>query len=352
MLFSYRHGLRARIAAGVIGSLALTGATLAATPQSGLTNQAHAADADDPVIEAECQTDKSPFDFGGEPVSQDYADYFKESTFATSYLSDYTPQGLGLWKNWRGGDSTEDLFLVGMHFSDLESTPDVDEEDTHRGLLYGMTASGEVRGTAMLPVGAHAGGVKVHNGWVYVQKSNKRILRYSVARIREAFLDPSKRDLGGGAPTNIVTDVSFFDIEGRYLYGGFHNKSGRGHMYRYYILDDGNLAQDGAFGPLEIPMKAQGVHVLADTWIFSTSRGREHRGNIYVVQRTYSKYQEFTSVPYYCFRSVAMIQELVGYNGSTYLLNESGAAEFADRRIHNINRLHVADTADLRSLVW
>jgi len=67
--------------------------------------------------------------------------------------------------------------------------------------------------------------------------------------------------------------------------------------------------------------------------------------------RGYTKEQEFTEVPYRCFQSVAMTQELVGFHGNTYLLNESGAAEYAGG-IHDIRHLHVANTAELRSLVW
>ena len=327
---------RKRVAAGVVGALALTGATLVASPQSGLTGRADAA-------AAQCSEDHSSTEFGGAAVSSAYGAYFNASTPAASYLTDFVPQGLGLWQNWRGGSSTEDLFLVGMHHED---------ENSNRSLLYGMTPGGTVRGYARLPVGSHAGGVKVHNGWVYVQHDNGRILRYSVSRIRQAFTDSTKRNLGWGAATNAVTDVSFFDIDGGYLYGGFHNPSARGHMYRYRILADGNLVQDMAWGPIQIPTKAQGVLVLSNTWIFSTSRFRDYRGNVYVVRRGYGKGEEFTSVRYRCFQSVAMIQELVGYDGRTYLLNESGASEFANGRIHNIRNLHVANTETLRGLVW
>jgi hypothetical protein len=328
--------LRRRVAAGVVGALALTGATLVASPESGITSRADAA-------AAQCSTDRSSTEFGGEAISQTYANLFNKGTPAASYLTDFVPQGLGVWENWRGGTSSEDLFLVGMHHED---------ENANRSLLYGMTTRGTVRGYARLPVGSHAGGVKVHQGWVYVQHDNSRILRYPVSRIRQAFTDSTKRNLGWGAATNAVTDVSFFDIDGGYLYGGYHNATDRGHMFRYRIQGDGNLVQDHGWGPIQIPTKAQGLLVLSNTWIFSTSRFRDHRGNVYAIRRGYPARTDFTTTRYRCFQSVAMIQELVGFNGRTYLLNESGASEFADGRIHNIRNLHVANTESLRSLVW
>lgn len=327
---------RRSLAAGIAGAVALTAATIVASPGSGLTDRADAA-------AAVCATDQTSSEFGGAKVSATYGAYFNASTPAAAYLSTYVPQGLGVWENWRGGTSTEDLFLVGMHH---------EVENSNRSRLYGMTSGGTVRGYANLPVGSHAGGVKVHNGWVYVQHDNSRILRYPVSRIRQAFTDSTKRDLGWGTATNTVTDVSFFDIDGGYLYGGYHNPTARGHMFRYRILSDGNLVQDMAWGPIQIPTKAQGLLVLSNTWIFSTSRFRDYRGNVYVVRRGYGRGEEFTSVRYRCFQSVAMIQELVGWNGRTYLLNESGADTFADGRIHNIRHLHVANTESLRGMVW
>lgn len=340
--------LRVRVAAGALGALALTGATLVATPESGLTSRAFAAD---PEFPANCEEDTSSSEFGGAKISQTYSDLFSKGAPTNRYLDSFTPQGLGVWENWRGGSSTEDLLLVGMHYFDDPAT-EGDDEQTHRSRLYGMTTSGTVRGFATLPIAAHTGGVKVHGGWVYVQKSQTEILRYSVERVREAFTNPSKRKLGPGRNTAPVVGASFFDIDGGYLYAGRHDENQRGEMRRYAIGRDGDLTLDTRWGPLEIPTKAQGVLVMDDTFVFSTSLGRGNRGNVYVVRRSYGVGEEFTRAPYRCFQSVAMIQELVSFNGVTYLLNESGSAEFADGRIHNIRNLHVASTERLRSLVW
>lgn len=352
--------LRRGLAAGVVGALALTGATFVASPGSGITSSAEAV-VEDEGEKAVCDTDERSTEFGGAAVSKKYGRLFNRSTPAASFLDTYTPQGLGVWRNWRGGPSTEDLFLVGMHHED-EKELEEDGGVGPRGLLYGMTTGGTVRGYAFLPAGAHAGGVKVHNGWVYVQYDNDTILRYSVERVRKAFdgalTGSSPRDLGDGALTNPVTDVSFFDIHGGYLYGGYHNDEARGHMFRYRIMSDGNLVQDHGYGPIQIPTKAQGIQVLNDTWIFSTSLGRGSRGNVYVIRRGYEAREDFTTVRYRCFQSVSMIQELVGYKGRTYLLNESAADEMNHCinlvicPIHDIRHLHRAKTEKLRDLVW
>ncbi len=356
--------LRRGLAAGVVGALALTGATFVASPESRITSSAEAVvsnEADEVEDEkAVCEGGDEDAEFGGRGVSQTYVDLFKRSTPAGHFLRDYVPQGLGVWKRWAGGPSIEDLFLVGMHHEDEK--PGEAYGEGPLGLLYGMTTGGTLRGYAYLPAGAHAGGVKVHNGWVYVQHDNRKIRRYSVEHVRKAFagsLTGQVRNLGDGWDTATISagsGVSFFDIDGGYLYAGYHNPTARGEMYRYKIKakgkDKGNLVLDDTYGPIQIPKKAQGLLVLSDTWIFSTSLGRENRGNIYVIRRGLPADTDFTTTTYKCFRSVALIQELVGYKGRTYLLNESGADFFADDRIHYITHLHVAQTGKLRDLVW
>lgn len=325
--------LRARVAAGLVGALALTGATIVASPQSGLTNFASAA-------AAVCSTDQSSSEFGGAKVSAAYGAYFNKGTYAPHFLADYVPQGLGAWPNWNGG--TEDLLLVGMHH---------ENENANRSLIYGVTPGGTYRGAAYLPTGAHVGGVKVYKGWLYVQQNDSTIRRYSLASVKASLKSAGTQYLGAGTSLG-VTAVSSFDIDGGYLYGAKFNDKNRDLMRRYKISSTGGLTLDKAWGPLQVPLKTQGILVLSNTYIFSTSWTRQARGNIYVVRRGYTKGKEFTSVKYRCFQSVSMTQELTSMNGVTYLANESGASYFANGRIHNIRNLHTANTETLRSLVW
>lgn len=328
--------LRRSLAAGVAGAAALTAATIVATPGSSLTTAAHA-------VAADCATDQTTTEFGGAAVSASYGRHF-DSGAAQHWLDKpYTPQGLAAWPSWRGG--AEDLLVVSMHH---------ENEDENPSLIYGMTPGGTHRGAAYLPVGAHAGGVKVHGDWLYVQQSTSTIRRYSLRAVRDSFLSDGVQSLGGGTSLS-VTGVSTFDIDGGYLYGARFNSEARDVMRRYRITSTGGLDLDESWGPVQVPMKTQGVLVLSNTWIFSTSWTRNARGNVYVVRRGYGRGEEFTSVQYRCFQSVAMIQELAGMNGKTYLLNESGAQEFDDwwdQPIHKIRHLHVADTESLRNLVW
>jgi hypothetical protein len=250
-----------------------------------------------------------------------------------------------MWEDWNGG--TEDLFLVGMHHED---------ENDHASLVYGVTPGGTVRGAAYLPKGAHVGGLKTYRGWLYVQQDTSTIRRYSLAAVRSSFRSAGIQSLGGGTSLR-VSGVSFFDIYGGKLYGGLFDEDSRNVMRRYTITSTGGLSLDTSWGPLQVPMKSQGLLVQNDTYVFSTSSGRNNRSNIYVVRRGYTKTQSIESVRYRCFRAPVLSQELVDYAGRAYLSFEGGADYFdgawpwttADNRIKN---LHWASTSTLRGLVW
>jgi hypothetical protein len=231
-----------------------------------------------------------------------------------------------------------------------------ENEDENKSLVYGVTPGGTVRGAAYLPVGAHVGGLKTYGGWMFVQQNTSTIRRYSLASVRASFKTSGIQSLGNGTSLP-VTGVSFFDIYGGYLYGGLFDQDSRNVMRRYKITSTGGLARDTAWGPLQVPMKSQGLKVLSNTYIFSTSYGRNNRSNIYVVRRGYTKSQTIEDVRYRCFRAPVLSQELVGYNGRTYLSFEGGADTFdgnfpwttADNKIKN---LHSASTETLRGMVW
>lgn len=287
-----------------------------------------------------CDDAYASSEFGGTKVSQTYSSTFDTSAALHWLDKPYTPQGLAAWPNWDG--SGEDLLVVSAHHVD---------ENANASLIYGMTPGGEHRGAAYIGVGAHAGAAKVYGDWLYVQHSQSTLRRYPLSAVRASFEEPGTTSIGSGEAV-AVTGVSSFDIDGGYLYGATFNDSARDVMRRWKINPDtGDLTLDTVWGPLQVPMKTQGLQVHNDRYIFSTSYGRTNRGNVYVVERGYGEGDDFTSKPYACFRSVAMIQDLVDLNGTTYLGNESGSEEFADGRIHNIRNLHVANTASLRGVI-
>jgi hypothetical protein len=289
--------------------------------------------------------------YPGDNSSRVYNTTFHRGVSTNHALQNYVPQGLGVWGNWNGG--SEDLFLVGMHHRDEEKY--AQDKDQPRGLIYGITVStGKLRGAAYLPHGAHAGSVRTYKGWLYVQQSTSMIRRYSLKAVRASFKSAGTQSLGGGTP-QAVSGVSFFDIDGGRLYGGHFNENGRDWMHRWTISSKGNLTLDRGWGARQVPKKAQGLLVLSNAYVFSTSSGRNNHSNIYVTRRNYRT--NFESTTYRCFEAPVLAEDLVGFGGRTYLSFEGGADYFdgnfpwttADNKIKN---LHWASTETLRGMVW
>lgn len=296
-----------------------------------------------------CDTAKGGSRFyPGDDSSRTYNGTFASSRSINHFLADYVPQGLGVWHNWNGG--TEDLFLIGMHHED---------ENSNLSLVYGIsTTTGTFRGAMYLPTGAHVGGLKTYQSgkkqWLYVQQDTRTLWRYSLAKVRSSFRSSGIQYVSPAAKITVSRDVSFFDIRGSKLYGGKFNEDGRDWMYRWSIGSRGGLARDTSFIK-QVPKKAQGLVVLADTYVFSTSSGRNNRSNIYVMRKNYTS--NFETTRYRCFAAPVLSQELVDYGSSVYLSFEGGAAYFdgsfpwttADNKIKN---LHRSGTATLRDFVY
>jgi len=329
----------ARRALGVAASVAVVAAGLVAAPQEVIRTLPSASAA------AVCSEASGGTKFyPGDDSSRRYNTTFHQGTSINHYLKDYIPQGLGVWNNWNGG--TEDLFLVGMHHRD---------ENAHLSLVYGIsTSTGAFRGSAYLPKGAHAGSLRTYKGWMYVQQNTGVLRRYNLSSVRSSFRSRGIQSLGNGR-SQAVTGVSFFDIDGGYLYGGKFNEDGRDVMRRYRISSAGNLTRDTSWGPVQVPKKAQGLLVLSNTYVFSSSSGRNNHSNIYVIRRGYKT--NFESVRFTCFEAPVLSEGLVGFGSRTYLSFEGGADYFdgnfpwttADNKIKN---LHWASTEALRGMVW
>ena len=333
----YLRGGRRLLIAGLAAGLAATATAVGPIRINPMLTQAQAA--------AHCSEAPGGHKFyPGDNSSKVYNTTFHQSISTNHALKDYVPQDVGAWENWNGG--TEDVFLVGMHHRD---------ENHHLSLLYAMsTSTGAVRGAVYLPKGAHAGGVKVYKKWLYVQQNTSSIRRYSLASLRSKLKAPGTPYLGAGKSQR-VTEASFFDIDNGYLYGGHFNADGRDLMRRYRISSSGALVRDGGWGPIQVPKRSQGLLVLKDTYIFSTSAGRNDHSNIYVIRRGYKT--NFETSRYTCFEAPVLSEGLIGFHNTTYLLFEGGAATFAghypwttaDNKIKN---LHAASTASLRAKVW
>lgn len=281
--------------------------------------------------------------YPGKDSSRVYNRTFGPGPSIDHWLKDYVPQGLALWPDWKG---KQDVFLVSMHHRN---------EKKNHSLLYAMTPGGKRLGTVKLPKDAHAGSVKVYGKWMYVQQDRGMIRRYNLGEVRRKLSAAGAPKLEHNVPIRIGTQrVSFFDIYRGYLYAGYHNAGSRDWMQRYKITA-GGLIRDKKWGRVQVPKKTQGVFVSDDTYIFSTSAGRENRSNIYVVRRGYNKNIE--NVRYRCFRAPVLSQDLERYNGEIYLLFEGGADQFDafgwwNDSENKIKRLHKTSAATLRNMVW
>ncbi|WP_139320540.1 glutaminyl-peptide cyclotransferase [Saccharomonospora sp. CUA-673] len=90
-------------------------------------------------------------------------------------------------------------------------------------------------------------------------------------------------------------------------------------------------------------MKTQGMTVADGTFIYSTSYGRTNRSNIYTVDEGATEIDPTAR----CYRAPSMTQGITDHNGRLYVLNESGAAKFADPPPRNdVRHVHEADVAD------
>ena len=328
---------RGLVAVAVL-TTAAAGAVLA--PESSLGSTVPEASA-----AISCDTAKGGKKFyAGDDSSRTYNNTFSRGRSINHYLSNYVPQGLGYWRNWRG---STDILVVGMHHED---------ENAHHSLVYGLNASGKRVGSAYLPVGAHAGSVKIHKKWMYVQQNNDMIRRYNLSYLRKKFRQPGIPKLGPGQPIRISrVDVSFFDIYRGRLYAGNFDSESRSTMVRYKITKRGGLKADRRWGSVQVPKKSQGLNVTAKTFYFSTSSGRNNRSNIYVIRRGYG--DDIENRRYRCFRAPVLSQDIERVGGRLMLSFEGGAEHFdgnwpwttADNKIKSLHRARVST---LHDLVW
>ncbi len=98
-------------------------------------------------------------------------------------------------------------------------------------------------------------------------------------------------------------------------------------------------------------MKTQGLAVLEDYFVYSTSYGRTNRSNLYVVRRGYTQLDEANKDDMLkCFRAPTMSEGVTLSQGKIYVVYESGAAKYANgtpKPDRIIKHLHVASKSDL-----
>jgi hypothetical protein len=268
----------------------------------------------------------------------------------------YVPQGLTAWKAYYGPG--KDLLVFTAHSEG--------DETSNRAVVQGLDPrTGEL--TRRVEIGfGHAGGIAIWRDWMYVSGSDNTVRRYNLDNLRSHFKGEATDAMEGTEIRNISA-ASFLDIADGVLYAGRFNENEHDYMYEYAISPaDGSLTPIPPGSPplrIMVPKKTQGLLVLPNYYVFSTSYGRDKRSNIYVVKRGYQDLEELDlskgkdSRDLQCFRAPTMSEGLTLSNDKIYLLFESGASHFGedkknkdgepDEPDRRIKGLHFFDRVDL-----
>lgn len=256
-----------------------------------------------------------------------YDSKFKQANLIPGLPEGYIPQGLGIWEDWDGAGN--DLMLISMY----TTHPEVRD---YTGRIYGIEAgTSRVLGPVDIK-SKHAGGIAVVNGWVFVPGDNKSMNKYKTTDLAAKFKTPGRQSLAPNGPAQKVKGASFLTGYGDELYTGHFEKD---RMYVYEVNKDGKLKQTAAYAT---PDKTQGVMITPTHFVYSTSHGRKNPSNIYVVAHG----RNINDRSAKCFQAPSMSEGIADYNGTTWLLYESGATKYPNAR-NVIKNLHWARTADL-----
>ena len=248
------------------------------------------------------------------------SNYDPSWSLSRSMLDVHIPQGLGTWSDYYGAG--RDLLVMTAY-----------GQFGGRARLSGIDPATGIKTHYVNIQGGHAGGVAVVGDWVYVSGPDdalgKTIYRYRASNVADAFAGRTSPAFLDGAVAGHVTANSFVAADGNGLFIGSFNPNGLGSMARYSLQADGDLGARSSF--IEVPKKTQGLHVLANYFVFSTSEGRNNRSNIYVVRRGYSSLQgAYTDRSLRCVRIPTMSEGVTGSDGVLYQLFESGADCYAN----------------------
>ncbi|WP_327639503.1 hypothetical protein OHB24_14395 [Kribbella sp. NBC_00482] len=307
--------------------LAISTALITTAAALTSTLPAHAA------ISCDTSTSGGSTFYDGPSASYKYDARFSNSASILN-LSTHTPQGAGTWYNWDG--SGKNLILIAAYRAGADSQ--IYGIDPSTGSTVGVVAIAE----------SHVGGIAVSKGWAFVSGQGSSIRKYRLTELRDALKAAGTPYLGQVGTARDVAGSSFMGSYGDSLFSGTFNETGRGTMYEYKIADDGTLTT--LAGAWEIPTKTQGLTVTANHFIYSTSYGRGNRSNIYVVKRGQ---KDLDAAALSCFRAPSMTEGITEYNGTAYLVYESGSHLYAPdpATLNVIPRMHKASISSLTALV-
>ncbi|MDX3006050.1 hypothetical protein PWY87_30525 [Kribbella solani] len=285
------------------------------------------------AISCDTETTGGSTFYDGPSASKKYDARFSNSVSIPN-LSTHTPQGAGTWYNWDG--SGKNLLLVAAYRAGADSQ------------IYGIDpATGSTVGVVAIAE-SHVGGITVSKGWAFVSGQGNSIRKYKLTELRDALKAAGTPYLAQVGTARDVNGASFMGSYGDSLFAGTFNDTGRGTMYEYKIATDGTLTT--VAGAWEVPTKTQGLTVTANHFIYSTSYGRGNRSNLYVVKRGQ---KDLDAAALSCFRAPSMTEGITEYNGTAYLVYESGSHLYASdpATLNVIPRMHKASVSSLTSLV-
>jgi hypothetical protein len=239
--------------------------------------------------------------------------YDASHAVSRSLLDRHIPQGLTTWENYYGSGRDLLVYTAYSQFDGRARIQGIDEADGS------LTNYANIRG-------GHAGGVAIIGQWAFVSgPTSTSLYRYRLDTLADVFAGRTSDDVLDGAYAGDVSANSFLASEGSVLFAGSFNSDGLGSMRRYAVnLTTGELGDGGA--SIQVPKKAQGLTVLPNYFVFSTSEGRDNRSNVYVVKRGYSALTtSYDHGNLRCVRIPSMAEGVTISNDRIYQLFESGA---------------------------
>jgi hypothetical protein len=234
-------------------------------------------------------------------------------SLSRSLLDQHIPQGLTTWGSYYGAGQDLLVYTAYSQFGNRARIQGIDPRD------------GSLTNYAQLQAGTHAGGVAIVGDWAFVPGANEPgVRRYSLSRLAGIFAHGPSSDPLEGAYAGDVVGTGFLTSAGNTIYAGTFNPDGLGVMRTYSVDASGDLHQTS--GDIEVPKKTQGLLVLPNYFVFSTSQGRTNRSNVYVVKRGYSSLQtSYNNGNLRCVRIPTMSEGVTISNDRIYQLFESGA---------------------------
>ena len=230
-----------------------------------------------------------------------------------SLLDRHIPQGLTTWESYYGAGK-DLLVYTAYHQAD------------GRARIQGIDPrDGSKTNFAQLQEGTHAGGVAIVGRWAFVSGANSPgVRRYSLSRLADIFANGPSSDALSGVSAGPVEGTGFMTQAGNTIYAGTWKENQLGSMRTYSVDANGDLHPTS--GDIEVPKKTQGLLVLPNYFVFSTSHGRTNRSNIYVVKRGYSSLAtSYNNGNLRCVRAPTMTEGVALTNDRIYQLFESGA---------------------------